>query len=206
MKKGLMLLTLVMGSVLARAQSHEVQQLLLNVEKLSQFKKILQNMYDGYKVLHKGYTTIKDLSEGNFSLHKTFLDALLQVSPAVRNYKKVADIISLQIGLVKDYKAAFQRFKDDGAFTPEEIDYMSKVYQNLLNESLESIEELAMVITAGRLRMNDEERLAIIDKIYGGVEEQVLFLREFNSNTLLLSIQRGSEKAEIQLSKRLRGF
>lgn len=206
MKRGTLILILVVSSVFAKTQSHEVQQLLLNVEKLSQFKAILQNMYDGYKILHKGYTTIKDISEGAFSLHKTFLDALFQVSPAVRNYKKVADIISLQIGLVKDYKAAFQQFKDDGNFTPTEIDYMAKVYGNLLKESLASLESLAMVITAGRLRMADEERLALIDKVYTEVDEQVSFLRKFNADTWLLSIQRGSEKGEILLSKKLSGF
>ena len=206
MRKIVLTLLVVMGSVTAKAQSHEVQQLLLNVEKLSQFRAILQNMYDGYKILHKGYTTIKDISEGNFSLHKTFLDALLQVSPAVLNYKKVAAIIALQIGLVKDYKAAYQQFKNDANFTPTEIEYMAKVYRNLIKESLELLEELAMVITARRLRMNDEERLALIDKIYISVDEQVSFLREFNSANWLLSLQRRSEKAEIQLSRKLRGF
>src|SRR5690242_1627765 len=76
----------------SRAQSAEVEQLLLDIDKLTQFKKILQNMYDGYKVLYSGYTNIKDISQGNFSLHKNFLDALLEVSPAVKNYKRIADI------------------------------------------------------------------------------------------------------------------
>ena len=43
---------------------------------------------------------VKDMTEGNFSLHKTFLDALMQVSPAVKNYKRVGDIINYQILLV----------------------------------------------------------------------------------------------------------
>jgi hypothetical protein len=206
MKKGIWIMLMVLHSVLANAQSQEVQQLLLNVEKLSQFKAILQNMYDGYKVLHKGYTAIKDISEGNFSLHQSFLDALLQISPTVRNYKKVKGIIALQISLVKEYKEAFQKFKDDSRFSLTEINYIEKVYQNLLKESLQSFEELTMVLTAGVLRMNDEERLALIDKIYKGVEEQVTFLREFNTHTLLLSLQRGSEKAEIELSRKLRAF
>lgn len=206
MKKWTLILLLLTHNLCASAQGQVVQQLLLNVEKLSQFKKILQNMYDGYKVLHKGYSTIKDLSEGNFSLHKTFLDALFQVSPAVRNYKKVKDIIAYQIGLVKDYKATFQKFKTSGQFTLQEIDYMAKVYANLLKESLQSLEALALVITAGRLRMNDEERLALIDKIYLEVEGQVSFLQAFNTNTFMLSLQRSTEKTEIELSKKLRGF
>lgn len=188
------------------AQSFEVQQLLLNVEKLSQFKAILQNMYDGYKVLHKGYTAIKDISEGNFSLHKTFLDALLEVSPAVRKYKRISDIISYQIKLVKEYKAAFNEFKNGDTFTPEEIEYLGKVYANLFKESVESLDELMVVITSGKLRMSDDERLEAIDRIYASVENQASFLKEFNSNTAMLALQRKSEKADVTLSKKLRSY
>jgi hypothetical protein len=186
------------------AQSVEIQQLLLNVEKLSQFKAILQNMYDGYKVLHKGYTAIKDISEGNFSLHKTFLDALLEVSPAVRKYKRISDIISYQIRLVKEYKAAFNEFKNGDTFTPEEIEYLSKVYANLFKESIESLDELMVVITSGRLRMSDDERLEAVDRIYASVEDQFSFLKEFNGNTAMLALQRKGEKVDINLSRKLR--
>lgn len=206
MRKSVVMLVVLLNSLTGSAQSQEVQQLLLNVEKLSQFKAILQNMYDGYKMLHQGYTTIKDISEGSFTLHKTFLDALLQVSPAVRNYPKVGDIVALQTNLVKDYKAAFHQFSNDAHFTPGEIAYLGRVYQNLLQKSLESLEDLALVITPQRLRMNDEERLALIDTIYEQVAAQSSFLRKLTSSTWLLSIQRGSEKAEIQLSRKLRGF
>ena len=34
--------------------------------------------------------------QGNFNLHKAFLDGLMMVSPAVKKYKRVADIITLQ--------------------------------------------------------------------------------------------------------------
>src|SRR6218665_2577336 len=91
-----------------KAQSFEVQQLLLNVEKLAQFKQILADLKKGYEIVSKGYTTIRDISQGNFKLHDLFLDALLQVSPTVRKYKKITDIIVMQIQLVKEYKAAWK--------------------------------------------------------------------------------------------------
>jgi hypothetical protein len=206
MRKSVVMLLVLLNSLTGSAQSQEVQQLLLNVEKLSQFKAILQNMYDGYKMLHQGYTAIKEISEGSFSLHKTFLDALLQVSPAVRNYPKVGDIVALQTNMVKDYKAAFRQFSHNANFTPSEIAYLDKVYQNLLKKSLSSLEDLTLVITPQRLRMNDEERLSLIDTIYEEVSSQTSFLRELTSSTWLLSIQRGSEIAEIKLSRKLRGF
>ncbi len=189
-----------------KAQSEEVQQLLLNIEKLAQFKKILQNMYDGYKLLNKGYTAVKNISEGNFNIHKTFLDALMQVSPAVKKYKRVADIISYQLRIAKEYKLAFNRFKEEKQFTTEEIDYLGKVYSNLFAESLKSLDELSMVITSGKLRMSDDERLQAIDKIYMVVEDQYSFLKDFTNNTNMLSFQRKSEQAQIEMSRRLYGL
>lgn len=98
MKKILIIVCLaflgLLPSYKASAQTDEIAQLLLNVEKLAQFKQILSDMKKGYQILEGGYNTIKDISEGNFSLHKAFLDGLMQVSPTVRNYKRIADIIN----------------------------------------------------------------------------------------------------------------
>lgn len=206
MKKWIMIFLLNVSSVNLVAQSQEAQQLLLNVEKLAQFKKILQNMYDGYKIIHKGYTTVKDLSEGNFSLHKTFLDDLMEVSPAIKKYKRVTDIINYQFRIVKEYKGAFNQFKEDKSLIAEEIKYLGKVYANLFDRSVKSLDELSIVITAGKLRMSDDERLQAIDRIYASIEDQFTFLKEFNNNTALLSLQRKAEQAEIRMSRRLNGY
>lgn len=206
MKKLIVILIMCSMSFQLKAQSEEVQQLLLNIEKLSQFRKILKNMKEGYQIIFKGYTAVKDISQGNFNLHKTFLDGLMQVSPAVKKYKRIADIISYQLRIAKEYKLAFNRFKEEKQFTIEEIDYLGKVYSNLFNESLKALDELSMVITSGKLRMSDDERLQAIDKIYLSVEEQYSFLKEFTNNSNLLSLQRKAEKAEIEMSRRLYGL
>lgn len=206
MKKGVLFLCIFACSFTASAQSDEAQQLLLNLEKLTQFKKILQNMYDNYKVLYKGYTAVKDISEGNFSLHKGFLDALLEVSPTVRKYNRITDIIKYQSRIVKEYKAANNRFKEENHFTTEEIAYLGKVYANLLKQTGKSIEELLMVITAGELRMSDAERIGAIDRIYVSAIDQFSFIREFNNNTALLALQRQAERTDIQMSRRISGI
>jgi DNA repair ATPase RecN len=206
MKKLILALTLSASFISSNAQSAEVQQLLLNVEKLAQFKKILKNMKDAYKIIFKGYTAVKDLSQGNFNLHKTFLDGLMDVSPAVKKYKRIADIFKYQLRITKEYKAAYNQFRDDKQFTPQEIEYVGKVYSNLFNETLKSLEELAMVITAGKLRMSDDERLQAIDKIYEAVVDQYSFLNEFNNNTAILSLQRKSEQTEIKMSRIINGI
>jgi hypothetical protein len=206
MKKLILILALSASFSSSNGQSAEVQQLLLNVEKLAQFKKILKNMKDAYKIIFKGYTAVKDLSQGNFNLHKTFLDGLMGVSPAVKKYKRITDIFKYQLRITKEYKAAYNQFRDDKQFTVQEIEYVGKVYSNLFNETLKSLEELAMVITAGKLRMSDDERLQAIDKIYETVFDQYSFLNEFNNNTAVLSLQRKSEQTEIKMSRIINGI
>ncbi|MBN8880660.1 MAG: TerB family tellurite resistance protein [Sphingobacteriales bacterium] len=203
MKNLLLIAVLFACNINCFSQSQEVQQLLLDVEKLAQFKKILNNMYTGYKVLYKGYTTIKDISEGNFDLHRNFLDGLLQVSPAVRKYQRIADIVSYQLRIVKEYKAAFEQFKQDKHFSADEIDYLGSVYGNLFDTSLKSLDELAMVVTAGKLRMSDDERLQAIDRIYNEVVDQFSFLQEFNNSTAILAVQREKEMMDIELSRKI---
>ncbi|TDE52685.1 TerB family tellurite resistance protein [Flavobacterium sp. GT3P67] len=200
MKRQLIVLIILAGLLFpsrAAAQSQEMQQLILNIEKLAQFKQILTDMKKGYQILNGGYNIVKDLSKGNFSLHETFLDALMQVSPTVRKYKRVGDIILYQVLLVKEYKAAFNRFRNSGNFNPEEIAYLEKVYSKLFKESIRNLDELTSVISANTLRMSDDERLATIDKVYADMQEKLSFLRNFNNSTSVLGIQRTKERNDI---------
>lgn len=200
------LITLLMIPVKSMGQSAEIQQLILNIEKLSQFKKILSDMKKGYELLSGGYKTVKDMTEGNFSLHKTFLDALMQVSPAVKNYKRVAEIVEYQISIVKESRNGMNRFIKSGNFSGQEINYFEKVYGNLLNQSLRNLDELTMVITADKLRMSDDERLKAVDDIYEQMQDKLLFLRTFNTTSNVLALQRSKEKNDVYVSKSFQEF
>ncbi len=197
MKKIILFFLLCSMSFQSKAQAAEIQQLLLNLEKLAQFKKILQNMYDGFKLISNGYNAVKDISEGNFKLHKVFLDGLADVSPAVKKYKRIADIIDYQLRIVNDSKKVLQQFRSDKQFNTTELNYLATVYDNLIRQTLKHVEELLLVVTAGKLRMSDDERLAAIDRIFVSVESQYSFVREFSNITKLLSVQRESEQQQI---------
>ena len=127
----------------------------------------------------------------------------LQVSPAVQKYERIADIIKYQLRIVSEYKAAFNQFKSDKNFTVNEIDYMGKVYSHLFNESVKNLDDLITVITAGKLRMNDDERLKSIDHIWNEIQEQYAFLRDFNSSTAILSQARAKEQQDVDILKKL---
>ena len=187
----------------ASAQTAEVTQLVLNIEKLNELRKILQELKKGYDILVKGYDTIRDLSKGNFKLHEAFLDGLLEVSPAVKNYKRVADIIRFQLLLAEEYQTAFGRLRSTDYFNQDELDYMSGVYSRLINQSLKNLDALTTVLTAKKLRMSDDERLSAIDEIYEDMLSKLQFLRHFNATASVLALQRAKEQNDTEMIQQL---
>ena len=185
------------------AQSSEATQLLLNVEKLSQLKNILTDMKKGYTIVSNGYRSVKNIAEGNFSLHEVFLDGLMLVSPEVKKYSRVADIISYQKNIVSEYKRALKGFRSADVFSPEELSYVTLVYENLFEQSLQNLEDLTMVITSSKLRMSDDERLRAIDRIFLDTQDKLMFLRNFNSETGMLLLQKKQQKKELSQLKGL---
>ncbi|WP_090706589.1 hypothetical protein [Daejeonella rubra] len=199
----IIIVMLIGTTTFSRAQSTEIQQLLLNYEKLNQLKNILSDMKKGYKIVSKGYTAIKDISQGNFNLHEAFIDGLMAVNPAIKNYKRVVDIISYQKNIVREYKSAFIRFKQNGSFSPDEIEYLGEIYGQLFNKSIQNLDELATVITSSKLSMSDDERLQAIDRIFADTEDKLQFLRDFNKQANLLAIQRSREKQDVATMQQL---
>jgi hypothetical protein len=204
MKKcGLVLMVIFFLSNKSFSQTQAVQQLLLDVEKLTQLKNILTELKSGYKIVADGYTSIKNISEGNFSLHNIFLKSLLDVSPAVKNYVRIKDIIDAQISIVREYKDALKQFKESGEFSVDEMDYIMKVYANLFQHSLDNLQSMIMVITAGKLRMSDYERIQSIDEVWKEVSQQLIFLRHFNNQARILCLQRAKEKNDLSIINQL---
>ncbi len=187
----------------AMCQTQEATQLILNYEKLKQLEEILDNMYKGYKILSQGYNRIKDIAEGNYNIHQVFLDGLFAINPSIAKYKRIPDIIRYQQLLMKEYRRAFNRFRNDSNLTPDEIIYLEKVYDYLIKQSLKNLEELAMIVTANKLRMSDDERIQSIDRIYFDIENKLAFLRYFNNSTQVLVLQRAKEGSDVEAAKKL---
>lgn len=189
----------------ARAQAEESAQLLLNWEKLNQLKSILENMYQGYVILDRGYNTIKDIAQGNFSLHEAFFNGLAAVNPSVRNYKRIPYIIDYQKLLVKEYRRAYARFQQDPNLTLADLEYLGSVYSFLFQASLRNLDDLATIITATKLSMTDYERMQAIDRIYYDMQGKVMFLNSFNNSTYLVAVQRARSRNDVTTMRKLYG-
>ncbi|HVW96793.1 MAG TPA: hypothetical protein VHA56_12560 [Mucilaginibacter sp.] len=198
--------TLTASGLKAQTIADALQQLALDYQKLAGMKSMLQQMYKGYEVVSKGYNSVKNISKGNFDLHDAYLNGLLLVSPAVRKYPRVADIINDQAAIVKEYKTAANAFKQDKHITPNEIGYIMDVYNNIVSRSLENLNELSMVMADNQLRMSDDERLQLIDHMYAGGHDQLTFLRQFDQHINQVAAARAAQDTDRQNIKKLYGI
>lgn len=202
----LLVLLLNLRTVQVSAQVNEAAQLALNIEKLAQLKSILTSLKKGYYIVSTGYGTVKSLTQGNFDLHKTFLDGLLAVSPAVKNYWKIPQLIEYQIQLARESKAAIRAFNNPAIFNAGELDYMLGTLGRLTTGGLKNLDELLQVITAGGLRMNDDERLHAIDQLHQDMESRLQFLRQFTGSCSVLVLERRKERSQLSGFQKMYGL
>ena len=199
----LIFLLITLPSHHAFCQAAQLEQLALDIEKLAEFKSILADMKKGYEILTNGYNTVRNLAQGSFNLHQAFLNGLLTVSPTIKNYGRIADIISTQAAIISEYKQALSKFKSSRMLDPSEVNYIAGVYDNLFNHSLDNIDVLVSILTDGQLRMSDAERLSSIDAIDADMHSQLSFQRAFLGRTGVLVAQRQQATQESQHLKSL---
>ena len=198
-----MLFLLCATATKANAQVQELQQLILDIEKLTQFKAILSDMKTGYTLLTQGYGEVESIAHGNFSLHSAFLNSLEAISPEVRKYGRIADIIADQASIVSEGKAALSQFNASGHFSAAELVYLNQVFSGLLTQSVDNLTTLANILTANRLRMSDDERLRMIDHLYNDTNSKLIFLRDLDSRVSVLDLQRAKAERDVQMLQKL---
>ena len=199
----MMVVLLLFTAVGAKAQSADLTQLILDIEKLTQLKGILSDMKTGYTIIDGGYNEVKSIAQGNFNLHSTFLNSLLMISPAVAKYGKVAEIVLEQGYIVTEYEQYYKQFSSSGHFSADELAYMLNVYTTLLQQSLQNLSQLTDILTAGSLRMSDDERLRAIDHIYADTDDKLTFLRDFDQQAAILDMQRQHDLNDISTLQKL---
>ncbi len=152
----------------------------------------------GYEIAGSGLQTIRDITSGEFSLHDAFISSLKQVSPAIRNNAKIAEIIALQIAIGQ----AFGTVKNNIMLSPITQLYLGQVRDYVMEESGKDLEELLLIVTSGKLEMSDQERLERLDKVYASMKEKSAFVQDFCNNVNLLIRQKTDELQSIDLLKK----
>jgi hypothetical protein len=184
-----------------KAVDLKIQRLQNKTIWLQNAQKTLENKMSQMKL-----TEIRDWVQKQKKLYEDYYEELWKVKSAISNYKRVKDILEQQVVMVSEYKGAWNLFRQDKNFTPEELDYMLNIYSGMMNESLKNIDQLFLVVNAFATQMTDAKRLEIINTVADNIQTQFFEMKEFNTQNKMLSLQRASERGEIEYVRRLYGI
>lgn len=176
------------------------------LQQIAALQVYLGYLSKGYSIAKDGLNTIKSIKKGDLLRHTNYFTSLVTVNPQVKRYRKVADIIAMQINIAKQFVRAIKTFRSNGYFTSTEINYLQGVCNTLLSACAKNLDELLNLITNGSLQMEDDERIKAIDKIYFDMQDKQRFVRVFSNNAVGLSIQRSNEENDMIIFKRLNGL
>jgi len=160
----------------------------------------------GYSIAKHGLNTINDIKNSELKLHKDYFSSLKSINPAIKNYSKVADIIVLQVRIIKVYKEAAKQVKLSSSFNGDESSYINGVFQKLMDDCTKVIDELITATAGGQLGMKDDERLKRIDALYSDMQDKYTFVQSFSNEVKLLKASRTQEQNNIQSIRALNGI
>lgn len=181
------------GQTLAEFLRQKKTQQRYLLEQIAALKLYAGYAQKGYELVSDGLEVIRGITGGELGLHDAFLSSLKLASPVVRSDSRVAEIITMQLGVLSAAGGL-----DNNEFLPaEDRKYIRAVSAGIRGRCLDELEILLMVITSGRLEMEEKERLSRIGEIYDSMNELYGFLGAFSVEVQGLAAQREQELSEL---------
>ncbi|GAA4379745.1 hypothetical protein [Hymenobacter koreensis] len=187
---------LLAGAMLALSASNAAAQLVVTapvLEVQSGVQTGLQNTMKGLSqaanVLVKAGVKEQELtkvfSEKNLQLAQTWYDGLLQVSSAVRTYRRVQSVFEKQGRIIQTYSTAIETLRQSPYVQPEQLSVMTSVYTKMLTESANTLQDLQTIVSPAMLKMTDAERMRFIDKLDGKISDQLGLITYYTQRNLV---------------------
>jgi hypothetical protein len=147
----------------------------------------------GYELASGGLSVVRDISDGEFSLHNIFVSGLKRVSPAVRNDVRVTEIVALQVEILR----GFGELRHSDFLSAGDLAYIHLVQAAVVADCFSDLEELLLLVTSGKLEMRDDERLGRLAGIYSRMLDKSGFARDFCGSVSQLISQRKAGQDEL---------
>jgi hypothetical protein len=211
MRREVLLIGVLCATVSVRAQTwaewfdQKKMQIEYLVNQIGALEVYAGSLEKGYDIAHSGLTAIHNIKKGDFSLHTEYFNSLSQVSPQIKAYWKIADIIQTEILIVRACTSEGMLLKGARLFTDEEIRYVTSVLTGVLDGCGDLTSQLIDLVTDGKLQMKDDERLSRIDEVHAAIKDREKFVLSFSEGTKMLALQRAKEENDVKVLHRLYG-
>lgn len=176
------------------------------LQQIVALKVYIEYLQKGYKIAKEGLNTIGGIKNQEFKLHQDYFNSLKNVNPAIGDYSKVIDILALNDKILKVCQSIYKRARDSNTFNREEINYINRVHENLIEECNTNLNQLNNLLKKENFQMSDGERIIHIDKLYSDMQYDYSFIKGFSSQVSILCNQRMQDERNVNISRSLNGI
>lgn len=149
---------------------------------------------------------ISDWTQKQKELYKGYYQELSKVKSVITYYQRIKEITSKQTKLVQEYERAWNLLRQDLHFKEDEIRYMERVYNAILEESVKNLDQIFLILESFTTEMSDLKRLEIINNASDEIDSNYDDLKLFNQQNIMLSLQRAKTESEVNQTKQFYGI
>jgi hypothetical protein len=168
---------------------------------LQNAQKVMENQLSKLRL-----TEISDWTEKQRELYSKYYIDLWKVKAAISYYQRIRETTTKQAFLVEEYRKAWYLARNDKNFSPQELEYMYNVYSGILKESAKNLDQILLVVNSFKTQMTDAKRLDLINQAADRIDQNYADLRQFNTQNILMSLQRSKSQIQIQEVQKLYGL
>jgi hypothetical protein len=185
---------------LANILDQKAAELKYYEQQIAWLELYIRDLEKGYQWVQQALNDISEIKKGELTLHQAFFNALSNLNPAISGTGRIAQILSLQLSIMGQFKSAL---RSNQSFSGSEMAYLQKVYSNLLTACGTDLAELMDLVGGGSLTLTDDQRIRRMDEIYSDMVDKWAFTQSFTSGSGLLAAQRAGEENEAAFLQKL---
>lgn len=196
------------ASVISAGISKAIRAMDLKIQRLQNKTIWLQN---AQKTLENALSKLKldeiaEWTQKQKEQYRIYYEELARVKTLISYYQRIREVVQKQVRLVGEYDRAWSLIRQDRNFTEEELAYMGSIYGGILRSSMDNIDDIMLVVQSFSTTMSDAKRLGLINNAAERAEGNFADLRRFNSQNMLLSLQRSKSQQEVESVKKWYGL
>lgn len=140
------------------------------------------------------------------SRYREYLSEPREVRYVIEQHYRIREITNIQSVLVSDFHKVWRLLQMDPNFSVEDLTQMSKVYRNILDNSLKNTDLLIHIASSFSSPMSNGQRHRLINRVGDKIEKNYRDLKHANKYHIFISLQRADSKSQIQLLRRIYGI
>ncbi|MBB6127439.1 hypothetical protein [Mucilaginibacter lappiensis] len=197
---------LAFTEVKAQLFGQQAKKAKLMMEQIAELEVYLHGVKTGYNIAEKGLHTAHDLKNGSLNLHAAYYHSLQEVNPVIAADPKGKLIYELQEQLITIFKKEVDWQQKQKLLNRQEFSHLQRVYNNLLAESQQDLDELVQVLTPGKLQLNDQQRMDRLNHLYDRMKNRQAFAGYFTTQCRKLALERQQALQERQQLQKIYGI